>query len=120
MNQDRKAESRRVLYSIPEGARALPSSMRRLLVIGLGVVGLVLGTFGGPALADDRKAAQRLCERNLGTFIDLGSLDYSCVLPLAATPTHIREAGKLCVSQGGFLYVAAGNLAYTCVFPDGD
>lgn len=103
--------------------------MRRLLAT-LGVAGLMLAGTAGPAAAHhkaDHKGgpparvvkaqAERLCERNNGSFIDLGGLAYVCLLPTGATEKEIRQAERLCERQGGDLFVAVGNVAYACVLP---
>jgi len=103
--------------------------IRRLAI--LGVVGLMLGIAGpaaghhnaghsgGPPDRGGNAQAERLCERNNGVFIDLDGLAYVCVLPTAATGNEIRQAARLCERQGGVLFVAVGNLVYTCVLPGG-
>ena len=103
--------------------------MRRVLAT-LGVAGLILAGTAGPALAHHKaghsggppshvvkKQAERLCERNNGTFIDLGGLAYVCLLPTGANEREIRQAERLCERQGGALFVAVGNVAYACVLP---
>ena len=103
--------------------------MRRVLAT-FGVAGLILAGTAGPALAHHKaghsggppshvvkKQAERLCERNNGTFIDLGGLAYVCLLPTGANEREIRQAERLCERQGGALFVAVGNVAYACVLP---
>ncbi|MDQ3678983.1 MAG: hypothetical protein M3378_00245 [Actinomycetota bacterium] len=92
--------------------------MRRLIVA-LSVAGLMLAGVG-PAMAHkpDRNAkAERMCEKEHGTFIDLDGVAYACLLPTAASPRDIRQAARQCEKQGGALFVAVGNLAYACVLP---
>lgn len=105
--------------------------MRRLLAI-VGVAGLMLAGTAGPAAAHHKAGhtggppahvvkarAERLCETNNGSFIDLGGLAYVCLLPTGATEPEIRQAEQLCQAQGGALFVAVGNVAYACVLPGG-
>lgn len=100
----------------------------RKLIAGLGVAGLMFagigpavagnqggGNGGPPARVLDRQA-ERQCERNDGTFIDLG-LAQVCLLPTAANEREIRQAERICERQGGALFVAVGNLAFACVLP---
>ncbi|MDP9071574.1 MAG: hypothetical protein M3N68_09910 [Actinomycetota bacterium] len=77
------------------------------------------GHAGGPPDRVLRAQAERLCERNDGSFIDLGGLAYVCLLPTGATEKEIRQAERLCERQGGDLFVAVGNVAYACVLPGG-
>ena len=106
--------------------------MRRRLLVTLAVAGLMLAGSAGPAAAHHKsghkggppahvvkKQAERLCERNNGTFIDLGALAYVCLLPTGATEKEIDRAERLCERQGGDLFVAVGNVAYACVLPGG-
>ena len=65
------------------------------------------------------RQAERLCERNNGTFIDLGGLAYVCLLPTGASQREIERAERICERQGGALFVAVGNVAYACVLPGG-
>lgn len=92
--------------------------MRRLIAT-LSVAGLMLAGVG-PAMAQkpDRNAkAERMCEKEGGTFIDLDGVAYACLLPTAASERDIRQAAKQCEKQGGALFVAVGNVAYACVLP---
>jgi len=104
--------------------------MRKRLLATVAVAGLMLAGTAGPAAAHHKsghkggppahvvkKQAERLCERNNGTFIDLDGVAYVCLLPTAATEKKIRQAERLCERQGGALFVAAGNVAYACVLP---
>lgn len=104
--------------------------MHRRLLVTLAVSGLLLAGTAGPAAAHEKadhkggppahvvKAqAERLCENNHGTFIDLDGLAYVCLLPTGATVKEIRQAQRLCERQGGALFVAVGNVAYACVLP---
>ena len=94
--------------------------MRRLIVT-LGVVGILLAG-AGPAVAhkpDNNAKAERMCEREGGTFIDLDGIAYGCLLPTAASPREIRAAARECKKHGGALFVGVGNLAYVCVLPGG-
>ena len=104
--------------------------MRKRLLVTLAVSGLLLAGTAGPAAAHHKAGhkggppakvvkaqAERLCERNNGTFIDLGGLAYVCLLPTGATDREIRQAERLCERQGGALFVAVGNVAYACVLP---
>ena len=107
--------------------------MRKRLLATIAVAGLMLAVSAGPAAAHHKsshkkggppahvvkKQAERLCERNNGTFIDLGGLAYVCLLPTGATEKEIRQAERLCERQGGDLFVAVGNVAYACVLPGG-
>ncbi len=96
--------------------------MRRLIAT-LGVAGLMLAGAASPALAKKPSStakAERMCERNNGTFIDVGGLAYACVLPTGATEREIKQAARQCKKQGGALFVAVGNVAYACVLPGGD
>ena len=105
--------------------------MRRRLLATLAVAGLMLagagpatahhkgGHDGGPPAHKIKAQAERLCERNNGTFIDLGGLAYVCLLPTGATEKEIDRAERLCERQGGDLFVAVGNVAYACVLPGG-
>ncbi len=103
----------------------------RKLIAGLGVAGLMFAGVG-PAVAGHQgggsghggppghvlnRQAERQCERNNGTFIDLGGLAYVCLLPTAANEREIRQAERICERQGGALFVAVGNVAYACVLP---
>ncbi len=103
--------------------------MRRMLAT-LGVAGLILAGTAGPAVAHHKaghsggppahvvkQQAERLCERNNGTFIDLDGVAYACLLATGASEREIRQAERLCERQGGALLVAVGNLAYACVLP---
>ncbi len=95
--------------------------MRKLL-ISLGVAGLMFVAVPAqahPPAERQNAQAERQCERNDGAFIDLGGLAYVCLLPTEADERDIRQAERLCQRQGGALFVAAGNLAYTCVLPGG-
>lgn len=101
--------------------------MRKRLLVTVAVAGLMLASTAGPAAAHHKaghqggpkvvKKAERLCERNNGTFIDLGGLAYVCLLPTGASEKEIRQAERLCERQGGALFVAVGNVAYACVLP---
>ncbi len=104
--------------------------MRRRLLATVAVAGLMMalaavptaahhkaGHSGGPPAHVVKAQAERLCERNNGTFIDLGGLAYVCLLPTGATDKEIRQAERLCERQGGALFVAVGNVAYACVLP---
>ncbi|MDQ3897702.1 MAG: hypothetical protein M3326_10770 [Actinomycetota bacterium] len=106
--------------------------MQRRLIATLGVAGLLLAATAGPAAANSKGGhgggppahvvkgqAERLCEKNNGAFIDLGSLAYVCLLPTGATEKEIRKAERLCERQGGDLFAAVGNVAYACVLPGG-
>lgn len=98
--------------------------MRRLIAT-LGVAGMMLAGAASPALAHkpdrDRFAkAERMCERENGTFISVDGLVYACVLPTAANKKEIRQAARECKKQGGALFVAVGNVAYVCVLPGGE
>ncbi|MDQ3570087.1 MAG: hypothetical protein M3396_05565 [Actinomycetota bacterium] len=91
----------------------------RKLIVALSVAGLMLAGVG-PAMAHrpDRNAkAERMCEKEDGTFIDLDGVAYACVLPHAASERDIRQAARQCEKQDGLLFVAVGNLAYACVLP---
>lgn len=103
--------------------------MRRMLAT-VGVAGLILAGTAGPAAAHHKAGhsggppahvvnnqAERLCERNNGTFIDLDGVAYVCLLATGASEREIRQAERLCERQGGALFVAVGNLAYACVLP---
>ncbi len=104
----------------------------RKLIVTLSVVGLLAVGAAGPATAHHksghsggppdrvvRAQAERLCERNQGTFIDLGDLVYVCLLATGANEREIRQAERLCEREGGDLFVAVGNAAYACVLPGG-
>ena len=96
--------------------------MRRLIAT-LGVAGLMLAGAAGPALAhkpDKPSKAERMCEKNNGTFIDLDGIAYVCLLATGANEREIRQAARECKKQGGALFVAAGNVAYACVLPGSD
>jgi len=106
--------------------------MRRRLLATVAVAGLMLAGAAGPAAAHHKSGhdggppaskvkaqAERLCERNNGSFIDLGGLAYVCLLPTGATEKEVRQAERLCERQGGDLFVAVGNVAYACVLPGG-
>ena len=106
--------------------------MPKRLLAALGVTGLLFAGTAGPAAAHHKDGhtggppahvvkaqAERLCERNNGTFIDLGGLAYVCLLPTEASEKEIRQAERLCERQGGDLFVAVGNVAYACVLPGG-
>ncbi len=97
--------------------------MRRLIAC-LGVAGVMLASAASPALAHkpekNRLAkAERMCEREGGTFISVDGLVYACLLPTGASEKEIRQAARECKKQGGALFVAAGNVAYVCVLPGG-
>lgn len=97
----------------------------RKLIASLGIAGIMLAAAASPALAHkpdkNRLAkAERMCEREGGTFISVDGLVYACVLPTAASEKEIRQAARECKKQGGALFVAAGNVAYVCVLPGGD
>lgn len=96
------------------------------------MAGMLLAAAAGPALAHHKsghaggppahvvvKQAERQCERNSGTFIDLGGLAYVCLLPTGASERDIRMAERTCERAGGDLFVAVGNVAYACVLPGG-
>ena len=87
--------------------------MRRRLLCGFAAAGLILALINSPASAakGDYEKAGNLCESNGGDFIDLDGVAYVCMLPTAATVTHVLQAGTLCVRQGGLLYAAVGNVA---------
>ena len=106
--------------------------MRRRLLVTVAVAGLMLAGAAGPAAAHHKSGhdggppvnrvkaqAERVCERNNGSFIDLGGLAYVCLLPTGATEKEVRQAERLCERQGGDLFVAVGNVAYACVLPGG-
>ncbi len=106
--------------------------MRRRLLATVAVAGLMLAGTAGPAAAHHKsghkggppahvvkKQAERLCERNNGTFIDLDGVAFVCLLPTGATEREIRQAERLCERQGGDLFVAVGNVAFACVLPGG-
>ena len=106
--------------------------MRKRLLATVTVAGILLVGSAGPAVAHHKaghsggppahvvkKQAERLCEKNNGTFIDLGALVYVCLLPTGATEKEIRQAERLCERQGGDLFVAVGKVAYACVLPGG-
>lgn len=95
----------------------------RKLIASLGVAGLMLAGAAGPALADkpDKPSkAERMCEREGGTFISVDGLVYACLFPTAASEKEIRAAAKECKKQGGALFVGVGNLVYVCLLPGGD
>ena len=104
--------------------------MRKRLLVTLAVSGLLLAGTAGPAAAHHKAGhkggppahvvkakAERLCEKNNGTFIDLDGLAYVCLLATGASEREIRQAERLCERQGGALFVAVGNLASACVLP---
>ena len=98
--------------------------MRRLIAC-LGVAGVMLASAASPALAHkpdkNRLAkAERMCEREGGTFISVDGLVYACVLPTAASEKEIRQAARECKKQGGALFVGVGNLVYVCLLPGGN
>ena len=103
--------------------------MRRRLLVSMAAAGLMMALTAGPSAAHHkadhgggppaRNQAEKLCERNNGTFVDLGPLVYVCLLPTGATEQEIRQAERLCERQGGDLFVAVGNVAYACVLPGG-
>ena len=96
--------------------------MRRMIAA-LAVAGLMLAGAASPALAKKPSStakAERMCERNNGTFIDLSSLAYACVLPTGATEREIKQAARECKKRGGALFVGVGNVAYACVLPGGE
>ncbi len=74
---------------------------------------------GGPPTRQVVAQAERLCEKNNGTFIDLGGLAFVCLLPTGADEREIRKAERLCERAGGDLFVAVGNVAFACVLPGG-
>ncbi len=97
--------------------------MRRLIAC-LGVAGVMLASAASPALAHkpekNRLAkAERMCEREGGTFISVDGLVYACLLPTEASKKEIRQAARECKKQGGELFVGVGNLVYVCVLPGG-
>lgn len=106
--------------------------MRKRLLATVAAAGLMLVVTAGPAAAHHKSShkggpparvlnaqAERLCERNNGTFIDLRGVAYVCLLPTGATEKEIDRAERLCERQGGDLFVAVGNVAYACVLPGG-
>ena len=96
--------------------------MRRLIAT-LGVAGLMLAGAASPALAKKPSGtakAERMCERNNGTFISVDGLVYACVLPTGASEREIKAAARECKKQGGALFVGVGNVAYACVLPGGE
>ncbi len=103
--------------------------MRRRLLVSVTAAVVMMAFTAGPIAAHhkaghsggppSRAQAERLCERNNGTFIDLGPLVYVCLLPTGATEREIRQAERVCERQGGDLFVAVGNVAYACVLPGG-
>ena len=106
--------------------------MRKRVLATIAAAGLMFVVTAGPAVAHHKsghkggppahvvkKQAERLCERNNGTFVDLGALAYVCLLPTGATEKEIDRAERLCERQGGDLFVAVGNVAYACVLPGG-
>ena len=95
----------------------------RKVIAALGVAGVMLAGAASPALAHkpDRLAkAERMCEREGGTFINVSPLVYACLLPTGATHKQIEQAARECKKQGGALFAAVGNVLYVCVLPGGE
>ncbi len=95
--------------------------MRRLIAC-LGVAGVMLASAASPALAhkpDKPSKAERMCEREGGTFISVDGLVYACLLPTGASEKEIKAAARECKKQGGALFAAVGNALYVCVLPGG-
>ena len=86
-------------------------------VISLGALSMI--TQGATAAPPDSPPAEQLCGRaHDGTFVGLGELAYVCLVPQGISAGQLRAAAAVCENvYKGELFVASGNVVYTCVRP---